>query len=115
MKSWVLRAMKSGKSGLVIATASDVFLRAGERCETSVRGSGESTLELADPAESSRCGMASCGAGPLLESKLAAVCGTTSMVWMGENDIEGGFGDMIEVGGCVAGCEGMLAASMGKG
>jgi hypothetical protein len=107
--------MKSGKSGLVIVTALDVFLGEGGRCEMSVRGSEESTLEAVDPAESSRGGMASCGAGPLLVSKLAAVCGTTSMVWMSENDKERDFGDMVEFGGWFAGCEGMLVVKMGKG
>lgn len=101
--------MKSGKSGFVIVTASDVFLGAGGRCETSARGFEESTLEAVDPAESSRGGMVSCGPGTLLVSKLAAVCGTTSMDWMGENDMEGDFGDMVEFGGWSVGCEGTLA------
>jgi len=73
-----------------------------------VRGSEESTLEAVDPAESSRDGMASCGAGPLLVCTLAAVCGTISMVWMGENDMEGDFGGMVEFGGWSVGCEGTL-------
>jgi hypothetical protein len=105
--------MKSGKSGLVIVTALDVFLGSGGRCEMSARGSEESTLEAVDPAESSRGGMASCGAGPSLVSKLAAVCGITSMVWMGENDKEGDFGDMAESGGWFAGCEGKACWRLG--
>jgi hypothetical protein len=107
--------MKSGKGGLVICVALDIFLGARDKCELSVRGCRGSMLEAGDSAGSSRGSKASCGAGPLWVSDLRAVRGTASMVWMGEDDIEGDFGDMVEVGGWSAGCEGMLAVRMGKG